>query len=302
MENQNKPLVTIGIPTYNRANGFLHNALSCAVNQTYKNIEIIVSDNCSADHTESLVESFSDPRIHYVKHKENIGANNNFNYCVNQATGRYFVLLHDDDSIDEDMVESCIQALPAGKDVGVIFTGNRVIDENGNIQSEVFNRGAGLSTEEFFIGWFQNQTALYLCSTMFNTKRLQEIGGFHSKTNLFQDVVAEVILAYKYGRADVYDLKASFRRHGGNRAGDPRNLKAWIVDSLSVMRLILAMATTEKERLRDLGLSFFWRKNYPMANSIASPVQRKLALMMLKVCFYNYHTLPGKVQRRLGLK
>lgn len=302
MESQNQPLVTIGIPTYNRANGFLHNALSCAVQQTYQKLEIIVSDNCSTDHTESLVKGFSDPRIRYVKHQDNIGANNNFNYCVKQAKGRYFVLLHDDDSIDADMVESCIQALPAGKDVGVIFTGNRVIDENGNILSEVYNKGAGLSTEEFLIGWFQNRTALYLCSTMFNTKRLQENGGFHSKTNLFQDVVAEVILAYKYGRADVYELKASFRRHGANMGGDPARLKAWVVDSLYVMNLILAMAKTEKEHLRALGLGFFWRKNYPMANSIASPLQRKLALLMLKICFYNYHTLPQKVRRRLGIR
>ena len=302
MENDNTPLVTIGIPTYTRADGFLRNALTCAVNQTYANIEIIVSDNCSSDHTQSLVEGFADPRIRYVKHQQNIGANNNFNYCVNQAKGRYLVLLHDDDSIDEDMVDCCIRALPVGKDVGVIFTGNRVIDEEGRVKSEVFNRGAGRSAEDFLIGWFKNETALYLCSTMFNTRYLQMNGGFHSKTNLFQDVVAEVKLAYEYGRADVYDLKGSFRRHGSNRAGDPRHLKAWIIDSLYLMHLILARATTDKDRLRELGLGFFWRKNYPMANGIESAWQRKMALTLLNICFYNYPALPEKVRRRLGLK
>ena len=213
MESVNEPLVTIGIPTYNRADGFLRNALSSAVNQTYKNIEIIVSDNCSTDHTESLVGDFPDSRIRYVKHKENIGAKNNWNYCVKEAKGRYFVMLHDDDCIDEDMVEACLRSLPDGKDVGVIFTGNRLIDEKGNITSEVHNNGAGLSTEEFFIGWFENKTALYIPSTMFNTEKLQSLDGFHSKTDHFLDVAAEVILAFKYGRADVYDIKASFRRH-----------------------------------------------------------------------------------------
>ena len=302
MNSIGEPLVTIGIPTYNHANFFLQNALNCALNQTYKNIEIIVSDNCSTDHTETLVKGFSDPRIRYVKHQENIGANNNFNYCVNQANGHYFVLLHDDDCIDKDMVASCVRALPVGKDVGVIFTGNRVIDENGNIKSEVFNRGAGLSTEQFFIGWFQSRTALYLCSTMFNTRMLQEIGGFHSKTNLFQDVVAEVILAFKYGRADVYELKASFRRHATNMGGDPRMFKAWLVDSLYVMNLILNLATTDKDRLRELGLGFFSRINYKLANSIESPLRRKIAFIMLKVYFYNYHALPQKVLRRVGMR
>ena len=82
MENSRTTLVTIGIPTYNRAAGFLHDALSSAVQQTHKNIEIIVSDNASTDDTESLVLGFNDPRIRYIKHAKNIGANNNFNTHV----------------------------------------------------------------------------------------------------------------------------------------------------------------------------------------------------------------------------
>ncbi len=301
MESQNTPLVTIGMPTYNRANNFLHNALASAINQTYKNIEIIISDNCSTDHTESLVRDFGDPRIRYIKHRENIGAINNFNYCVNQAKGRYFVLLHDDDSIDEDFVEVCMKALPAGKDVGVIFTGNRVIDENGNMVSENCNRGAGRTTEEFLVGWFKNHTSLYLCSTMFNTEKLQEIGGFHSKTNHFLDVVAEVILAFKYGRADVYDVKASFRRHSSNMGGDVAKLRLWSQDCLSLMHLILEMASDNKDDLRKFGLGFFWRKNYSMACSIDSPLKRRIAFILLKIYFYNYHTVPRKILRRVGL-
>lgn len=302
MENSRTTLVTIGIPTYNRAAGFLHDALSSAVQQTHKNIEIIVSDNASTDDTESLVLGFNDPRIRYIKHAKNIGANNNFNCCVEEATGRYFVMLHDDDCLDEDFIEVCLQALPSGKDVGVVFTGTRIIDEHCNIQSELPNRGGGLSNEEFFIGWFKNRTALYFCSTMFNTKKLQELGGFYSKTDLFQDVVAEVILAFKYGRADVYDVKGSFRNHTTNRGGDVAGLKRWAVDCAYLMDVLLEHATTEKERLRELGLRFFLRKNKRMANLIESRLKRKMALMMLNVYFYNYNALPGKIMRRIGLK
>ena len=87
------PLVTIAIPTYNRADAYLEQALKSAVGQTYTNLEIIVADNCSIDHTETVVKKFSDQRIRYVRHKKNIGANNNFNYCVKQANGIYFLLL-----------------------------------------------------------------------------------------------------------------------------------------------------------------------------------------------------------------
>lgn len=62
-----QPLITIAIPTYNRADSYLRHALDSALNQTYKNIEIVVSDNCSVDNTEEVVQGLHDPRIRYFK-------------------------------------------------------------------------------------------------------------------------------------------------------------------------------------------------------------------------------------------
>ena len=73
------PLVTIAIPTYNRANAYLKTAISCALKQSYQNLEILISDNNSEDNTEELVNQFSDRRIRYVKHPENIGFVKNWN-------------------------------------------------------------------------------------------------------------------------------------------------------------------------------------------------------------------------------
>jgi len=58
VQNSAQPLVTIAIPTYNRAGSFLRQALESALKQTYKNVEIIVSDNCSSDNTETLIKIF----------------------------------------------------------------------------------------------------------------------------------------------------------------------------------------------------------------------------------------------------
>ena len=120
-----QPLVTIGIATYNRAEKYLSQALKSAVNQTYQNIEIIVSDNCSTDNTEQLVKGFNASNIRYFRQKKNITANENFNYCLNQAKGEYFLLLHDDDLIDNDFVEVCIKADQYPSDIGIIRTGMR---------------------------------------------------------------------------------------------------------------------------------------------------------------------------------
>jgi glycosyltransferase involved in cell wall biosynthesis len=100
--------VTIGIPTYNRANKTLPSTINSSLNQDYPNIEIIVSDNCSPDNTEAIVRSFNDERIKYIRQKTNVGPNNNYNACLNAAKGDYFLLLRDDDLIDEDFVTKTI--------------------------------------------------------------------------------------------------------------------------------------------------------------------------------------------------
>jgi len=68
----NQPLVSIVTPTYNRPE-YLKLALISAVQQTYKNIEIIVSDNCSPQNPESIIKSFEDSRIRFVRNQSNLG-------------------------------------------------------------------------------------------------------------------------------------------------------------------------------------------------------------------------------------
>ena len=107
MIEDNSLSVTVGIPTYNRADSYLKNALKSALAQRYENFEIVVSDNCSKDHTQALVEQMDDGRIRYFRQEKNIPANDNFNFCLQQARGDYFLLLHDDDLIDPDFVAAC---------------------------------------------------------------------------------------------------------------------------------------------------------------------------------------------------
>ncbi len=291
MTERKDSLVTIGIPTFNRADGYLQQALESAVNQTYPNIEIIVSDNCSTDQTEALVKSFSSPRIKYHKHTKNIGAINNFNYCLEQAEGRYFLLLHDDDMIDPDLIDSCIKALGNQIETGVIITGTRLVDSNGKVVSETPNRLQHCSTTDFFQGWFSSQVALYMCSTLYNTKRLKELGGFKSKTNLFLDVVATAKLAGLYGRIDVHDVKASFRRHENNMGGNPALVSAWAEDSLFLLEVMCEVVSTkeEKQRIMQAGKNFLAKKNYRLCSTIKSPLTRLISYRRAYKMFgYNY--------------
>ncbi len=281
-------MVSIGIPTYNRANRYLKECIQSAVNQTYPEIEIIVSDNCSGDNTAGLVAGIGDPRIRYFRHEKNIGANNNFNYCLEQAAGDYFLLLHDDDLIDNDFVETCMNAVGHQIGTGLIRTGTRLIDSNGRTLKEMPNDVIGLSTEDFFLGWFSNRTALYLCSTLFHTEHLKGIGGFLSRHNLFQDVVAEVRLAASHGRVDVKDVKAGFRKHEGERTFEAK-VRAWCEDSLDLLELMCDLATEKKSLVRKKGTWFFCHLNFNRAMAVSSPAGRfKALLTVLNQFGYRY--------------
>ena len=265
------PLVTIGIPTYNRADSYFPSALECAVRQSYPNLEIVVSDNFSTDTTEDIVKSFNDSRIRYFKQKVNIPAHENFNFCLEQARGEFFLLLHDDDLLDEDFVETCIRFASEDMDVGLIRTGLRWIDNEGRIRSEKINMAEGLPLKRFFQAWFRGETPMHLPSTLFNTRKLSEIGGFNSRYQLFNDVIAEVKLAALHSRTDVPDIKASFRHHP-NRRTTVDSIRSWCEDSLELLDTMCRLVSDEDNSFRSEGIRFFVGHNVRIARQMQSPL------------------------------
>ena len=120
----NNPLVTVAITTCNRPN-LLQQALKSVIDQTYKNLEIIVLDDCSSGkETQKVVQEVinNDKRIKYYFHKKNIGINPNFNFALENTNGKYFMWLCDDDWIDRDYVEACLKTLIANKEY-ILVTG-----------------------------------------------------------------------------------------------------------------------------------------------------------------------------------
>ncbi len=93
-----KPFFSIVIPTYNHAKN-LQTAISICLKQTFRDFELIISDNASKDQTEKIVKAFGDKRIKYFKNKINIGAANNYGKVISYAKGKYIFTMGDDDFI-----------------------------------------------------------------------------------------------------------------------------------------------------------------------------------------------------------
>jgi glycosyltransferase involved in cell wall biosynthesis len=294
MSTEIRPLVTIGIPTYNRAARYLREALESALVQTYPNIEIVVSDNGSTDDTEAVVRSYGDSRIRYFKQQPPVVPNDNFNFCLREARGAYFLLLHDDDKVDPDFIETCLQAAGDQTHFGVIRTGVRIINSESAAVYERHNAVQGASFGEFFVGWFDGRTSIYLCNTLFNTQLLKDAGGFRSRHNLFQDVVALARLAAQAGRVDVDAVKASARRHG-EKWSRLAGIKGWCEDSLDLLTLLCELAPERAGELREKGLRFFAYSNYGRASRLRSPVHRLLGYLMVYRMFGGRYLPPMRM-------
>ena len=109
-EDRAKPLVSVVIPTCNRA-GLLKRAVNSVVGQTYARLEIIVVDDASTDNTREIVRGFKDDRIRYLRHDENRGGSAARNTGVDAATGQYIAFLDDDDEWVPQMMQKQLDAL-----------------------------------------------------------------------------------------------------------------------------------------------------------------------------------------------
>lgn len=129
-----QPLVSIGIPTYNRPNS-LRKTLESVSLQTYQNLEIIVSDNCSpGEQTVLTVNEFlaKDNRIKFFRQEKNIGMEGNFPFVLKQATGEYFMWLADDDWLDLNFIEECTKFILKNPDYSLVSGRTKFYDENNN--------------------------------------------------------------------------------------------------------------------------------------------------------------------------
>lgn len=111
-EEQTKPLVTIVLPTRNRAE-LLPHALRSILGQTYENLELIIVDDCSSDDTARVVESFKDTRIKYTKNATNVGLPNSLNIGFSLSTGRYLTWTSDDNMYAETAIKKMANLLQA---------------------------------------------------------------------------------------------------------------------------------------------------------------------------------------------
>ena len=110
MTTNNLPLVSVCIPAYNNAD-YISETIDCILNQTYKNIELVICEDHSTDKTIEVIQSYSDPRVKLFLNEKNLGMSGNWNNCLNHCTGEFIKLICADDMLANDALEKEVMAL-----------------------------------------------------------------------------------------------------------------------------------------------------------------------------------------------
>jgi glycosyltransferase involved in cell wall biosynthesis len=129
------PLVSVAMCTYN-GEKFLREQLDSILNQTYKNLEIVIVDDGSTDHTVAIIEHFAerDNRLNLFKNERNLGFNKNFEKALNLTSGEYIAVSDQDDIWLEDKIHLLLENI---KDNWLVFSNSAYI--GGERQGQLLN-------------------------------------------------------------------------------------------------------------------------------------------------------------------
>ena len=179
----NDPVVTIAIPTFNRAL-LLRDCILSALGQSYPHFEVLVSNNASTDETQEVLTHFTDQRLRIVKHKRNIGLLPNWNFCLAEAKGRYIVFVSDDDRIAPDMLERMMSIIERGPEIPVVLAlCDAYASERETTwhtpKSRHFGTGIWKGTD-LLIEYLRGNIFTVMCGILLRTDVLRAQGGFRT--------------------------------------------------------------------------------------------------------------------------
>ena len=122
------PRVSVGMPVYN-GEEFLGSALESILEQTFTDLELVISDNASTDSTEAMCRKYAsaDPRVKYWRNTENVGATENYNAVFRYARGAYFKWASSNDLCHPAFIEESVAVLERRPDVVLVYPRTQLI-------------------------------------------------------------------------------------------------------------------------------------------------------------------------------
>ncbi len=192
-----KPLVTVGMPIRNGGE-LLTAALDSILGQSYANLQVIVSDNCSNDQTAATIESYRarDPRVVYVRQTAPLKAIENFRFVLDQAQGEFFMWAAHDDVHSADYIEKLVDGLLAAPAALLAF-GDLFV--TGAPDGSAVPKAYNFSTEGLACAARMRKAAFTQCFHIYGVWRTGELRRIPSPTNSWWPDLPIMLAAARLG-------------------------------------------------------------------------------------------------------
>lgn len=286
------PKITIAIPTYNRPH-LLKEAIDSAINQLdFEEYDIIVLDNnperdCE---TETLLKSYSNPKISYFKNSQNIGMVGNWNRCFEISSGKWVVLLHDDDLLLPSFLCDTFKILEKKKDIGILKPLNFKIQHP--ISSGTFKKIPKKNNELkqlYDISFYYGQTIGVPSGIIYKKEPILAIGGFNDEYYPTADFCLMVLFSKHY---KVFTLNEylSIYRIGQNESMNIKTLTGFLTNDYYLLKQLI----TENFPIKFITMGFLRHRTNNMAKALKRIWNKKFNFNMNLLNLKPINPLLGK--------
>ncbi len=208
--------ISVLMPVYN-AEKYLNGAIDSILSQTYSDFEFVIIDDCSSDSSVSIIESYADERIVFLKNEHNSGVAVTLNRGLQMCHGEYIARMDSDDISHPERFEKQLAFLQAHPDVAVVtcgvrtFCGDKTISESGwtSVEPEKIKK------DLFF------SCALAHPTVMMRRSVINEVGGYAPEYNGLEDYELWCRVIEKHKIASVGEILFEYRIHEGQVSKKP---------------------------------------------------------------------------------
>jgi glycosyltransferase involved in cell wall biosynthesis len=257
------PKVSVIIPTYNCAH-YLEQAIESAMNQTYRDVEIIVLDDGSTDNTSEVVRKYGN-NIRYIR-QANAGLPAARNRAIESSAGEFLAFLDSDDWWELSKLAKQVPLLEDDPQVGLVYTDLRVVHDDGEIIPS-FLASRPLATSGYVFDRLLESGFILPSTVLLRRSCLDQVGMFDESMRSHEDIELWLRVCQSW-KVALINEPLTHRRQGDANMTSNDNLKTEYSVKLFEKALRLPSLTTEQRTLmtKKLAGAYFARGWYHFSN------------------------------------
>ncbi|MDR2236277.1 MAG: glycosyltransferase [Chryseobacterium sp.] len=252
-----QPLVTVVVISYNHSM-FIRENLDSIKNQTYGNIQLIVGDDASPDHSATVIDQWLQENSFSAEkkfHTRNTGLATMLNECIALAKGKYIKLLAADDYLHPEAIEKCVSRLEnLGDEYGMIFTNTYTVDNGSTIIKDIADYDVlGNVDPPVFRKELIKGNRIAALTVLLKTSALRETGSYDTKF-IVDDYFRWLKISEKYLIAYLPERLAYYRMH-------PENISKVKAEKIEMETILMQMMFDKEGQIRNR-INGFTQKYY----------------------------------------